>query len=225
MKSRITFSDAVNGFLMAAEARHLSPNTIHDYLNTFRKFQAFLDDDPPIAGISVREVEAFLASQQVSKKTVLNYHTGLSALWTWAVKEGLAPVHVVSMVERVNPEKRSIRPYSLEDVKAMLAVLGMTRAYTRPGKKETVHSLPNADRNRAIILLLLDTGIRATELCGCACGMKVIAGPMIFFGPCSPKRATTRRGGLSGLGPGLQASKSIPRAGRISGHMRTPYLA
>jgi site-specific recombinase XerD len=165
MKSRITFSDAVNGFLMASEARHLSPNTINDYLNTYRKFQAFLNDDPPIAGISAREVEAFLATQVVSKKTVLNYHTGLSALWTWAIKEQLVKTHILHQVARARPEKRSISPYSEEDVRAMLGVLKAARSYTRPGKQESTHSLPNAVRNRAIILMLLDTGVRASELC------------------------------------------------------------
>ena len=86
--SKITFSQAVNGYLLAAQSRHLSQHTIDDYLNTFRKFQASLDDDPPLITLSPGDVEAFLAAQTVSKKTILNYHIGLSALWTGGARGG-----------------------------------------------------------------------------------------------------------------------------------------
>ena len=165
MKNQITFSNAVNGFVMAAQARHLSPHTIRDYLTTFKKFQVFLEDDPAIDAITSKQVEGFLAVQVVSKKTILNYHIGLSALWTWAVKDGIARTHIVRQVERARPEKRSVIPYSMEDVKGMLAALSSSKLYFRPGKKESAHSLPNVERNRAIILVLMDTGIRASELC------------------------------------------------------------
>jgi integrase/recombinase XerC len=163
--SKITFSQAINGYLLAAQSHHLSQHMIEDNLNTFRKFGAFIDGDPPLITLSLNDVEAFLAAQTtVSKKTILNYHIGLSALWTWAVGEGLADVHIVHQVERARPEKRQIVPYSEEDIKAMLAALGSSRLYSRPGKKECQNSLPNFERNRATILVLLDTGIRAEEM-------------------------------------------------------------
>lgn len=72
MRYKILFSQVVEGYLLAASARHLSQHTINDYTNTFRKFLTFLDDDPPIVEITSKLVESFLASQTVSKKTVLN---------------------------------------------------------------------------------------------------------------------------------------------------------
>ena len=86
----ITFSQIVDGYLLAAGARHLSKHTIRDYVTTYRKFSNYLNHDPPIDLISAKKVEEFLAAQNVSKKTILNYHIGLSALWTWAVNEELA---------------------------------------------------------------------------------------------------------------------------------------
>ena len=165
MNTTITFSQAVEGYTLAAHSRRLSEYTLLDYHNTFRKFQAFLNGDPPLDFISKQQVETFLSIQNVSKKTLLNYHVGLSALWTWAVNEGIAKTHTLHQVERAKPEKRSINPYSMTDVRSMLAVLQHSRSYNRLGKKESMHSLPNAERNRMIILILLDTGIRASELC------------------------------------------------------------
>ena len=56
-------------------------------------------------------------------------------------------------------------PYTQADIVAMLGVLEKSRRYARPGKRETEHKLPNPLRNRTMILVLLDTGVRATELC------------------------------------------------------------
>lgn len=165
MKKALSFSDAVEGYLLNANARRLSKYTIADYSYTFRKFQDFLMADPPFEEITAKDIETFLALQEVSKKTVLNYHIGLSALWTWAVDEGIVMEHIVQKVERPRPEKRSIVPYSEGDVRAMLNSLTSSKPYTRPRKCESTHALPQAERNRAIILLLLDTGIRASELC------------------------------------------------------------
>jgi len=47
MQSQITFSQALEGYLLYADVRHLSPHTIADYTNTFRKLQTWLGDDPP----------------------------------------------------------------------------------------------------------------------------------------------------------------------------------
>ena len=46
MSREISFSQAVEGFVMAVQARHLSHHTVDDYFNTFRKFDCFLDSDP-----------------------------------------------------------------------------------------------------------------------------------------------------------------------------------
>ena len=100
MKKSVSFTKAVEGYLLAVSARHLSEHTIKDYLNTFRKLSVYLRYDPPIAEITPGQIQNFLAGQTVSKKTVSNYHVGLSALWTWAVGEGLAEEHILRLFWR-----------------------------------------------------------------------------------------------------------------------------
>lgn len=163
--NNFSFSQAVTGFLLNTQARRLSEHTIADYRNTYKKLAAWLQDNRCISSISKHDIEEFLAGQQVSEKTLLNYHAGLSALWTWALAEGLVEQHVVRQVVPPRPTQTAVLPYTEADVKAMLAVLGRSRSYTRPGKVESDHSTLHPLRNRAIILLLLDTGLRASELC------------------------------------------------------------
>lgn len=165
----ITFSQALEGYELAAHARRLSPRTLCDYWNTFNKFQAHLNSDPPIAEITAGRIRSFLAAHDtLSAKTILNYHTALSALWRWALDEKLVDRNIVRDVHPPRPEKREIEPYTQSDVRLMLQATGRSLPYKRSrDHSPTSHSISSILilRNRAIILLLLDTGIRASELC------------------------------------------------------------
>lgn len=169
MNTRLTklkFSQALQGFYLTSQARRLSTHTIADYTNTLTKFQRFLGTDLLMEDIDARHIEGFLSAQtHLSKKTVLNYYTGLCALWTWAVREKIAPRHIPREVPAPKPERREVVPYTEGEIRSMLGSLERSKAYRRPGKKTSDHAVPHVERNRAIILLLLDTGIRAEELC------------------------------------------------------------
>lgn len=163
----LKLSQELQGFFLTAQARKLSIHTIQDYTNTLTKFQAFMERDCMMEEITARHIESFLASQTTLKnKTILNYHVGLSTLWTWAVKEKIASEHIVRSVPPPKPEIREIVPYSEAEIRLMLNSLERSKVYKRKGKRSTDHAIPFAERNRAIILLLLDTGMRAEELCG-----------------------------------------------------------
>jgi len=168
---KITLSLAVEGFTLAAHARRLSKRTVADYSNTFRKLQKHLGTDPAIAQITVAQIRGFMAAQRhLSKKTLRNYHTGLSALWTWAADEGLVDSNLIREIKPPKPEKRVIRPYSEQDVRAMLQAVEVSHPRSPKGYRPSRTRLTTATRNKAIVLLLLDTGIRAQELCSARVG-------------------------------------------------------
>jgi integrase/recombinase XerD len=164
MKSQITFSQAINGYEMAAAARRLSVHTITEYKNTFKKLGEYLQSDPPLAAITRDQVTEFLSLQTVGGKTLLNYHTGLSALWTWALSEKIVAENIIHLVERPKPEQRIIQPFNEIEIRAILNALAYTVPVRQPGKRVARRHRPDADRDQAILLLLLDTGIRASEL-------------------------------------------------------------
>lgn len=179
---QLTLSQAIDGYMLDARAQRLSADTIRNYTLTFRRFSEWIGTDVGLASITPAQVAEFLASlaspqtaiggvaqrppKGLSKKTALNYHGALGALWTWAVREGYAPSHVVHAVPRPRPEKRAVQPFSEADVKALLAVCDRTRAYSRPGKRLCDNERQTALRDRALILLLVDTGMRSGELAG-----------------------------------------------------------
>ena len=177
---KLLLSQAIDGFLLEKASQQLSIHTVRDYTTTFRKFQTFLGGDPPFAGISREQIMQFLAylrtpqehpgavkmaAKPLSKKTILNYHTGLSALWTWAVLEGVREEHLLHSIPRPDPEDPAVVPFSEQDVRALLAACDRCRPYTRPGQRPFDVERATASRDKALILIMLDTGARASELC------------------------------------------------------------
>jgi len=144
----LSLSKAIEEFTSACKVRKLSPNTLTDYNRTLSRLVTHIGD-VPISSITAPQVSAFLASQPWSAKTIKNYHIGLAAMWTWALRQGYVSKHVVRMVEQPRPKKSVIEPLTLEEVHRLLDVCRERR---------------NPERNRAMILMLLDTGLRASEL-------------------------------------------------------------
>jgi integrase/recombinase XerD len=166
MKAKLTISQIIQGYHLAAGARHLSENTIKDYNNTFKKFVPFIGPDAVFTSITKDKVEEFLAGfEGLTNMTILHYYTALAAVWTWAEHEGLTTCHIIHQITPPRPEKREIIPFTETEFKLMLSMIARSKAYERPGRRISDHALPQADRNRAIFLLLLDTGLRASELC------------------------------------------------------------
>jgi site-specific recombinase XerD len=163
----LTYSQALTGFFLTAQARRLSSHTIADYSQTLdKKFRTFLEKDYLVDQITAEQVQAFLAAQTtIGKKTLLNYHTALSAFWTWAVREKIATEHVVRGVQAPKPEIPDVLPYNEQEIRAMLGSLERTRPYNRRHMRPSDHALHHVERNRALILFLIDTGVRNEELC------------------------------------------------------------
>ena len=165
MKHSLTFYQVMVGYILAIEARHLSPHTIEDYKNTFKKFMPFIGKDTPFEEITSKKVEEFLATfKDVTNTTLLHYYAALAAMWSWAVKEEIVPRNIVHILTPPKPEQREILPFTEAEFKALLAVAARSKAYERPGKRKSDHATIHPERTRAILLMLLDTGLLVSEL-------------------------------------------------------------
>jgi len=177
----IKLSQAIEGFTLARQVAGCSHYTIRNYRLDLQRFSASLDGDPRLRDITPDHVRTFLHQLQTTRlespgvaprparipspKTVRNAHTTLSSLWTWAVEEGYADAHVVRAVQPPHASHHEIKPLTQADLKAILAAIDHSQPWhSRPGTRNARPSWI-CRRDRAIILLLLDTGIRAGELC------------------------------------------------------------
>jgi site-specific recombinase XerD len=164
-KYRLTFNQALNGYLLNCDARGLSDHTIHDYKNSFRLFKEHLKTDMVFEEITSQHIKEFLASREgVTNNTLRHYYSAFAAMWTWAIKEEIVTKHIVNSITAPKPEQREIVPFTQAEFKALLGVVSKSKAYSRPGKRVTDHTVIHPERTRAILLMLLDTGLRCGEL-------------------------------------------------------------
>lgn len=151
-------SQALTGYWLARR-RSLSPNTQRDYALHYDRLLNYLHD-PLIDDIAAADIHRYLdhvqARYKLSQKTLSNVWIALSALWSWAEVELGIPHIIRGQVPRPRYRRPPILPYTEADLRALL--LAAERDAGR-------HMRHDALRDRAILLTLIDTGLRASELC------------------------------------------------------------
>lgn len=159
-------SQALEGYWLDKQLE-LSATTIRNYQFAFRQFQAFVGD-VEVEDISANDVRRYLQwlldDLDLTRSTALTRWAILSSFWTWAERE-LGVKHVIrGHIRRPEFRQRVIEPLT----QAELAKLVKATAYTRPWKTPDGHEVrserPMALRDRAIVMTLADTGLRASEL-------------------------------------------------------------
>lgn len=161
------FITALEGYWLARR-REFSPHTIDDYDRTFKRFAAHIGSQP-IAEIGARDIHKFLdkvkSRYKLGDKTLANIWTALSSFWTWAEDELKVPHPMRGIVKLPEYRRPPIEPYTKSEILAMLGATQQTATWrTRTGRR-TTSKRPTALRDYTIIVVLLDTGIRAAELC------------------------------------------------------------
>jgi site-specific recombinase XerD len=139
-------------FLLTMRASRYSSQTVDKYEAILNLFVHFLDGGHcTLNQISEATILKYFAELTCGKKTALNYHTTLSAFWRWCVKNGYAKENIVRKAVQIRPPSPSeILPFNRDEVASMLNAAGDGNT---------------PKRDMAMLLLLLDTGIRAGELC------------------------------------------------------------
>lgn len=162
------FLEAVDGFWLDRR-RELSVHTQEDYARTFRRFAGYTKN-AELGKVTARQVNQFLEwlveEFDMAPKTVLNAWIALSAFWTWAeAAEEVKAKHILRQVPRPDAHSMPMEPFSEDEVRRMLAATRTMRAYSRRTESHVDGKRPTAARDAAMLLVLLDTGLRVSELC------------------------------------------------------------
>ena len=151
---RIPPSQALRGFRLTLEAEGKRASTLKGYTEAVQTYAQSIDGADPYARDSVLSYLADVGSR-CSRSTLLSYWKALKAFFDWAEEDGicLSPMRGLRR-PRLSPDEseRDAPAYTEADRDALLDVCP---PWTWMGL-----------RNRALILALWHTPLRASELCG-----------------------------------------------------------
>jgi site-specific recombinase XerD len=138
-------------------------------MRTLNSLARSIEINPLISRIHKEDIEGYLneQSETLCNKSLLNRHIGLSAFWTWCVSEDLCKENIIRRIRAPRPEEKIVDPLTEEEIRALLTSIQHSKPYKLNGviSGPVEFTLPFASRNKAIIFLLLDTGLRVSELC------------------------------------------------------------
>jgi integrase/recombinase XerD len=161
------FDEALEGYWLAKRLQ-LSNATVDGYAGVFNRFQRYMaaNGNPEFEQITANHIRAFLndmAANGNARKTQANAWVALSSLWTWANQELDVPHILRGRVPRPRYQQQQPEPYAESDVRRMLDACDYTAEWATLQGTHTRRS--TAKRDRAMILVLVDTGLRASEIC------------------------------------------------------------
>lgn len=162
--------EAIDGYWLENRSR-LATSSIPSYQWAFKLFTDYIDAQREISTISSDDVRRFLThlkdEKELSGKSRSNIWVVLSSFWSWAEKEpAVKAAHIIrDIVQQPTFIRKKIVPYTQAEVVAMVQACDRSAAWTTRNGHTTDSARDTAARDRAILILLLDTGLRASELC------------------------------------------------------------
>jgi site-specific recombinase XerD len=169
----------VKGFVLTKQTEGKSPRTVEYYKENLRRFlwyagrQRWSDDIRFLTEWQIREFFSYVGTEtrrwglegngsetsqyKASHSTVRHYFVVLSCFFNWLTQEGFLQENPMIKIKVAKPSPKVITPYSSDEIKRMLTVCDYDYEH---GAKFL------GSRNRVMILILVDTGIRLSELIG-----------------------------------------------------------
>ena len=142
----------LNTFLLSCRVDGLSPATLRAYqyqLGRFVKFCLEANEKD-----TTQQIRLFLLKLRETNNSisVSDYYKSIKRFFNWLVDEGLIEKSPMQNIKPPKKETKIIRPFSQQDIDNLLLLCSGNRFLDF--------------RNKAIILMFLDTGLRLSELAG-----------------------------------------------------------
>jgi integrase/recombinase XerD len=172
----LLISQAISGFIQYKAAEGLSPTTLKSYEHDLKLWQEFMTD-LPVNWIKTQKLQEYFVwlrtkyeprritgdHRALSNKTIRNFYISLSAFFTWASREFEMP-NPLKAIPAPKFEEAPVEPFTKEQIEALLKACEYARESQPMDRRKFTMRRWSAHRDQAIILMLLDTGLRASEL-------------------------------------------------------------
>lgn len=159
-------SVAIDGYFLD-RGLELAATTQANYRHYFNLLCTFLNDKE-MEAITNRDITRFLThlvrERGLSDRTVHDVRARLSTLWKWAGNE-LGIENIVTTIAKPKYKKTEIISYTQDELRRLLEAAEYDKQWRANNGQLVRSKRATALRDKAIILTLVDTGIRAQELC------------------------------------------------------------
>jgi integrase/recombinase XerC len=169
VKAKVTtIKEAIDSFLLSCKVEGKSYGTIECYSDKLKGFLWYATNykwPNDITAITTQHLREFLvylretphrfnstcprAMKPINSTTVQKYYRALSALFNWSLSEGILETNSLSKIKVPRAEKKVVKALDSNGVNQLISSLGKTF---------------DGIRNKAIIMVLVDCGLRLGEL-------------------------------------------------------------
>jgi integrase/recombinase XerD len=175
----LNVSKATIGFLQYKSAEGLSPVTVSGYERDLKLWIEFVGD-MDIVEVETTEILSFMNylrteyvprritgdnSRKLAPKTVYNIYVSLASFFTWASREFNLNNPMKSIPRPRVPEDAPVEPFKKEEIELLIKACDFCEEAVTDRRRKFIMQRSTSKRDKAILLTLLDTGLRASELC------------------------------------------------------------
>ena len=152
----MTVQEAFNNFIHSKLLDGCSEITIKDYTNLTYPLRSYLGPDFELENLRQEMIEAFIGSlyerKELARGTLASYIRN-ARIFLWWCQQGMKLLYNASLIRIPKTPKKMLRLYSPEDIQLIF---------------DTVEASPEwlVARNKAMIALMLDSGLRQSEVAG-----------------------------------------------------------
>ena len=175
--STMNLAKTIDGFLSYKAAEGLTARTLDSYERQMKKWLEYQGDVPigTIKSKTIIDYFNWLRNEYVprryngkvhplSPKTIRNVWITFSAFFKWAHIELEIPNPMVD-VPAPKYKLAPVHAFTKDEIEKLLKACAYSREAKTLDRKKFAMKRPTANRDQAVILTLLDTGLRASELC------------------------------------------------------------
>ena len=173
----LALNKAIIGFLNYKTAEGLTDRSVDSYKRVLEKWVEHTGEIE-VGRITQQHVSDYLLylrteyvprrfggdTRPLSGKTLRNIYISLASFFTWACME----FQIKNPMEEIPVprfQRKQVEPFTKEEVLQMIKACTYSREADTADRRRFVMHRPTANRDQAIILTLVDSGLRALELC------------------------------------------------------------
>jgi len=172
----LSLAKAITGFMQYKAAEGLSPNTLQSYQRDLKLWLEYAGDIPLQQNTTALLQQYFVwlrtdykprritrNREALASKTIHNFYISLCAFFTWAQRELQLP-NPIKAIPAPKFEQAPIEPFTKEEVERLLKACEQCNEAKTTDRRKYIMRRATGRRDQAIIMTLLDTGLRASEL-------------------------------------------------------------